>query len=139
MAEIEQVQAAEEGSQDTLAELRARAEQLEHELASARRDAEARIIQAELKAEAVRAGIIDLDGLRLIDHSSVCLDPRGEVVGAKEIMAGLKRAKPWLFGAASSSSTAATPAAQAPRPKHATEMRDAEYRAARADLLKRRS
>src|SRR6185312_484916 len=47
----------------------------------------------------------------------------------------LKRDKPWLFGGASSSSPATPPPAQPPRQKRAMEMTDAEYRAARADLL----
>ena len=125
--------------QAMLSELRARAERLEQELATTRQDSETRLVRAELRAEAVRAGMVDLDGLKLVDLSSVRLDPRGEVVGASEIMSELKRAKPWLFGSASSSSGAAPPAAQAPRQKLASEMSDAEYRAARAELLKRRS
>ena len=125
--------------QAKMTELHARAERLEQELATARQESEARSVQAELRAEAVRAGMIDLDGMKLVDLSGVRLDPRGEVIGADEIMADLKRAKPWLFGSASSSTGAAPPAAQAPRQKLASEMSDAEYRAARAELLKRRS
>ena len=53
-------------------------------------------------------------------------------------MAGLRRAKPWLFGRASSSGPASPPPAQPPRQKLATEMTDDEYRVARAALLKRR-
>ena len=123
---------------DGMAELRARAEALERQLGELHRDAQSRLIHAELKAEALRAGIVDLDGLKLIDLSDVKLNATGEVEGGAALIAALKRSKPWLFAAASSSATARPPAAQPPRQKLATEMTDDEYRAARAALLKRR-
>jgi len=110
-----------------LAEAQARADALEH-----------RLIHAELKAEAVRAGMVDLDGLKLLDISAARLTEAGDVEGAGALMAQLRRDKPWLFGGASSSATAAPPPAAPPVAKNATEMTDAEYRAARANLLKRR-
>jgi hypothetical protein len=123
---------------DPLAELRSRAEALEHQLAEVRREAESRLVLAEMKAEAMRAGIVDLDGLKLLDMSNVKLSERGEVEGAATLVARFKREKPWLFAGASSSSPASPPPSQPPRQKRATEMTDAEYRAARAELLKRR-
>src|SRR5690349_957992 len=42
-----------------------------------------RIIIAELKAEALKAGIVDLDGLRLADLSSVKLNDAGELEVAR--------------------------------------------------------
>ena len=124
---------------DPADELRARAESLEQQLAELLQKSNARLIRAELKAEAVRTGMIDLDGLRLLDISSVKLDDTGEVNDAPQIMAQFKKAKPWLFGLPSSSSSANAPPAQAPRQKLATEMSDVEYRVARAALLKGRS
>ncbi len=123
---------------DRLAALRARADALEQQLGQEQREAEARLVRAELKAEAMRAGIVDLDGLKLLDLSAAKLNDRGEVEGAGAMLAQLKRDKPWLFGAASSSSPATPPPATPPRQKRAMEMTDAEYRVARADLLKRR-
>ncbi|MGC8474765.1 MAG: hypothetical protein ACP5NP_00285 [Acetobacteraceae bacterium] len=135
----EQVKAAHEAhAADDMAELRARAEALERQLAALQRETEARLIMAELKAEAQKAGIIDLDGLKLVDSSRLKLNAEGEVEGAAALIAELKRAKPWLFGAASSSTTAKAPTAQPPRQKLASEMNDEEYRTARAALLKRR-
>jgi hypothetical protein len=96
------------------------------------------VIRAELKAEAVRAGMVDLDGLKLADTSVVTLNDKGEVVGAASLMASLRRAKPWLFGAASSSSVAAVPAAASVRAKSATEMSYTEWQAARKELVRRR-
>ena len=96
-----------------------------------------RLVRAEMKAHAVRAGMVDLDGLKLLDTSQVTLNDRDEVVGAEALMAQMRRAKPWLFGGASTSSSAAAPPAQAPRAKLATEMSEMEWRSARAELLRR--
>lgn len=96
------------------------------------------VIRAELKAEALKAGMVDLDGLKLADTSVVTLNAAGEVVGAVALMAGLRRAKPWLFGAASSSSVAAVPVAAGIQPKSATQMSHAEWQAGRKELLRRR-
>ncbi len=111
---------------------------LEQLLGDVRKEAELRLLRAELKTEAIRAGMIDLDGLKLLDQSALKLSPSGDVDGIAPIMAQLKRDKPWLFASSSSSSPVTPPPAQPPRQKRATEMTDAEYRAARAELLKRR-
>ena len=55
---------------------------LERQLTEIERVTQVRLIHAELKAEAVRAGMIDLDGLKLIDFSEAKLNERGEVDGA---------------------------------------------------------
>jgi hypothetical protein len=123
---------------DPLDELRARAEALERQLAEVQQRTEAQLIRAELKAEAIRAGMVDLDGLKLIDPTEVKLSADGEVEGAPALMTRLKKAKPWLFSPASLSSTAALPPARAPRQKLATEMTDAEYRVAREAVVKNR-
>ncbi|MDA8253596.1 MAG: hypothetical protein M0Z28_31085 [Rhodospirillales bacterium] len=124
----------EEPTNDAAARLAA----LEQRLADVEADAQSRILRAELRAEAVRAGMVDLDGLKLIDTTALTLGANGEVAGAATLMRDLRRAKPWLFGAASSSSTAAAPATQPPRAMLATEMSEEEWRAARAELLRRR-
>jgi len=127
-----------ETPEETLAALRARTEALERQLATVQQEAETRLIGAELRAQAMRAGIIDIDGLKLLDAQAVRVNEHGEVDGAAEAIAALKRAKPWLFGGATSSSTASPPPPQQPRTKRAQEMSDAEYRAARAELTRRR-
>lgn len=114
-----------------------RAEAAERALAEAVGRTEALLKRAELKVEAVKAGMVDLDGLQLIDPATVTLNENGEVADAASIMTKLKRAKPWLFGSASSSSTAQVPRAEVPRQRDAREMNEEEWRAARAALLRR--
>jgi hypothetical protein len=125
---------AEPPAEDAAARLAA----LERKLAQVEAETQARLIRAELKAEAVRAGMVDLDGLKLVDTGAVKLSEAGEVEGAAALMRELKRAKPWLFAPASSSSIAAAPPAQPPKQKSAIEMSFEEWQAARAELLRRR-
>lgn len=118
--------------------LRQRAEGLERELRETVAGAERRLIRAELKAEAVRAGMIDLDGLKLLDLSAVRLGADGEVEGGAALMSQLRRGKPWLFGQPNTSSSAVPPPSAPPRSKLATEMSEEEWRAARREILRRR-
>jgi len=122
-----------EASED---ELRSRLERLERETLEDRRLSEQRVILAELKVEAIRAGIVDLDGLKFLDVSRVQLEEDGGVPGSVELINQLKRIKPWLFGAPSSSSTAKVPPSRSARQKLATDMTDEEYRVARANIIK---
>jgi hypothetical protein len=108
------------------------------EIAMLRIDFQSRLITANLETEAVRAGMIDLDGLKLVDLSGVRLDENDKVVGGRKIMADLRRNKPWLFGAASTSSAATAPASQPVRQKTAMDMTEAEYTAARTAVTKYR-
>ncbi len=112
--------------------LKAHAEALERQLHEAEIQSATRLRQAELKAEAMRAGIIDLDGLKLIDVSAQA-DSEASAVIAK-----LRRDKPWMFTQASSTSAASPPQAAPMKRKMATEMSVEEWRAARAELLRRR-
>ncbi len=81
----------------------------DEKVAEASKAANQRIIRSELKASALKAGMVDLDGLKLADLSSISLDDKGEVVGADELMKSLKEAKPYLFGAPSTTTTTITP------------------------------
>lgn len=99
--------------------------------------ANARIIRAELKAVAIKAGMVDLDGLKLADLSSVKLDDKGEVSGAEELMTALKAAKPYLFQQAPASTTQTqqpAPKKEDPKPFDARTATD-EERAAKAREL----
>lgn len=94
-----------------------------------------RIIRAELKAAALKAGMVDLDGLKLADLSKVTLDDKGEVQGADALMEELKKSKPYLFGAASSSTGKNPPPADPPANKKAKDMTPEELAAAEAAFL----
>ncbi len=66
-------------------------------IALIRSEASGRVIRSELKAHALKAGIIDLDGLRLADASKLSLNDDGDVVGADALIETLRRDKPYLF------------------------------------------
>ena len=91
-----------------------------------------------LPRKADSLGFVILLDLRLLDLAGVKMTDAGEVEGAESLIAGLKTAKPYLFGSASSSSTAAAPRNSDPSTKQATEMTQDEWRAARAKMLSRR-
>ena len=76
--------------------------------AAAQTAADQRIIRAELKAEALKAGMVDLDGLKLADLSKVKLNDAGEVEGADALMTELKKSKPYLFGTPGTTSNTTT-------------------------------
>jgi hypothetical protein len=124
-------------AEETIESLRARAAQLEQEMRAMGERAHANLIRAELKAEALRAGLIDLDGLKLIDTAALSITETGDVDGAAALVQHFKRAKPWLFAAASSAVIASPPPSQPPRQKAALDMSHDEYRTARAALLRR--
>lgn len=55
---------------------------LEKALEEVETQARERIKFAELKAAALQAGILDLDGLKLFDLSSIDVDENGNIIGA---------------------------------------------------------
>jgi hypothetical protein len=106
------------------------------EITKLEKDFRARLLTANLRTEAVRAGMLDLDGLKLIDLTDVQLDNEDRIVGGRKLMDNLRRTKPWLFMTTSSSSAAIAPASQPVRQKTAMEMTDEEYSAARSAVTK---
>lgn len=98
----------------------------------------AQLVQSELRTAAARAGMIDLDGIKLVDSSALAVNDSGQLAEGPEIMARLRQEKPWLFGRGSSSSPAVAPRATPPKAKSAMEMSVDEWRIARAELLRRR-
>ena len=111
--------------------------QLESELSELRTRARERISQEQLKVAGLRAGMIDLDGIRLIDLPQSAIDSDGNVQDPDRIIGELKLKKPWLFSASSSSPMLSVPTAQMIVQKLATEMSDEEYRSAKASILKK--
>jgi hypothetical protein len=97
-----------------------------------------RLIQSELRTHAVRAGIIDLDGLKLLDASALQLDADGNLPDASAALATLKRDKPWLFARPNSSHPAPPPAPEPPKTRMAKDMTHEEWQAARSRLIRGR-
>ena len=112
-------------------------EQLKRDNQESRRQSEQRVVLAEMKVEAMRAGMVDLDGLIFLDLAHIDLDDEGNIAGATELINKLRHKKPWLFSTPSSSSGAKVPPSRPARQKLATEMTDEEYRVARANLIQR--
>jgi len=130
-------QEAERKAQEAEDRAKKAAEESESKVKEATTAAEARIIRAELKAAALKAGMVDLDGLKLADLSNVKLNEAGEVEGADALMEELKKAKPYLFGTANTSHSGSTPPKDPPSTKKATEMSKEEYAKAKAEALKK--
>ena len=70
-------------------------------------EAEAKALErstmADLRIAAKDAGMVDLDGLKLLDRAKVKLTDAGDVENGADLMAQLKKDKPYLFGGNSSS------------------------------------
>lgn len=106
------------------------AEEAEAKIKQSHDAANDRIIRAEMKAAALKAGMVDLDGLKLADLTKVKLNDAGEVEGADDLMKELKEAKPYLFQSSSStSSTEKKPEKKTDAAKTATEMDAKEWAA----------
>jgi hypothetical protein len=106
------------------------------EIVKLRSDFPTRLAAANLRTEAVRAGMIDLDGLKLVDLSGVHLDENDKIIDGRKIMNELRRTKPWLFGSPSTSSAAVPPVSLPVRQKSAMDMTNEEYATARIAVTK---
>lgn len=105
----------------------------ERKLAELKSAADQRIMRAELRAHAIKAGIVDVDGLQLADLSGVKIKDDGTIEGAEATIEALKKSKPYLF--ASSTSNPANP----PKPddktaKKFSELTEAEQKREYAKL-----
>ena len=100
--------------------------------------ANTRLVYAELKNQALRSGMIDLDLLKLIDTSGLKPDVNGDVPGAAEAMSHLQRDKPWMFAHSSSRQASIPPAAEPAKTRNAMTMTRAEWQAAREKLIRQR-
>ena len=95
-----------------------------------------RLLLADLRAEAIKAGMVDLDGLKLFDVSALHLGDDDRVVDGAKIMDAFRSRKPWLFGSGSSPGPAVAPEPRPVRHKTAMDMSDAEYAAARTAVTR---
>lgn len=60
---------------------------------------EKRMIETEVKSQAIAAGIKDVEFVKLVDMSSVKLDENGNIIGADTVIKEFKARKPDCFGA----------------------------------------
>lgn len=67
--------------------------------AKAQTELQKKLIDAELKAQAIAAGIKDIDFIKMIDTRSLQLKEDGTIDGLTKAVEDLKTAKPILFGA----------------------------------------
>lgn len=90
-----------------------------------------RIIRAELKAVALQAGMIDLDGVALADLTKVSLNDKGELVGGAELLEEMRKNKPYLFApkGASTERGGSPPRSNNGGPRKVSEMTPAEIKA----------
>jgi hypothetical protein len=123
-------QEAEKKAVDAADAAKKAAEEATGKIEEASKSAQLRIIKAELKAFAVKAGIVDLDGLAFIDMTKVKLSDAGEIEGADEAIDALRKAKPYLF-TKTTASTTKVPEKTSTESKKVTELPEAEYRAER--------
>ena len=100
--------------------------------------ANARLIQSELKSHALRAGIIDIDCLKLLDTSALQLDEHGNLPQAQSVIDTLKRDKSWAFAKPNSSHPAPAPTPEPPKTRLAKEMSYREWQDARDRLIRGR-
>jgi hypothetical protein len=121
-----------------------RSAQAEHEaaLTTIRAQSRDRLLRAELRSEALRAGIVEL-----ADTSAISFAEDGTVAGADTVIAGLKNSKPYLFTPAKDTASfgaTTSPALRAPQPAmpeliDARNLTREQWQAERARLLSRRS
>ena len=113
---------------------------LEQRLAKMEQDTRNRLMKAELKAAAERAGVVDWEDLYAIlsksELKSVEFNDDGEVTNAAEIIGQLKERKSHLFKTVTTASSAKVPSTkmETPKEKSALTMSKDEYAKAKARL-----
>lgn len=85
-----------------------------------------RVTNADLRIAAKDAGMVDLDGLKLLDSSTLKVGDDGGVTNATEVLGALKQSKPWAFGQTSTSVPATAPLPDPGKAKNYNDMAPAE-------------
>ena len=104
-----------------------------------------RMIRSELQLRALQHGILDLDGLRLLDTATITIGVDGSVMGAEEALTSFRATKPYLFNQVLSAARPLTTTARAnappraePEPVDARQLSREQWQIERARLLARR-
>lgn len=128
----DRIAAANKAKEDAEAKAAQVLKEAEEKSAEATRKAQERAVNADLKVTAKDAGAHDVaDILALLDRSKIKLDANGDIENAADLIADLKKTKPHLFGTPSTSNPAPAPAPKPAGAKHAKDMTDEEFEAAR--------
>jgi len=100
------------------------------------REVNKRYIRAELKAEALKAGLKDVDALKMFDTSGIEIDDNGDVVGVAELIEEMKTTKSWAFETTANDTTSdkKTPGKSSPSSRSALDMTDEEFEASSKKL-----
>ncbi len=133
---VQEAEAAKKAAEDAAAAAKTDADT---RVTKAEQATQERLLRAELKAAAIKSGITDLDGLKLADTSKLKLNDAGEIEGLDTFMDEFKKAKPYLFSAAATSTSAPgqKPAPKNNEPLDATKLSKEDYAKAKAKILGR--
>jgi len=94
-----------------------------------------KLLRAEVKSHAIKAGIVDLDALKLIDMDMFKFDEEtGEIGNADDVFKDLKTKKSYLFQTPNTSSGAQQPKAAPAGPIDAMKMSKEEFKAFRRKM-----
>lgn len=102
------------------------------------KQAEQKMVRADVKVFASKHGLRDLDDVKLADLSGVKVDANGDVAGVEEALIALKAKKPYLFEEVTTSRASYAPDPAAPsnfNPEKVKAMSDSEYEAYEAQWL----
>lgn len=98
-----------------------------------------RIVNAEVRTAAIEAGMVDLDGIKLLDLSKVKVSDDGDVdvASVKALLTEMKEAKAYLFGPPRGTGNPnPTPVPTPPGDKSVKELSKAEYDAAKRAAIR---
>jgi len=121
-----------QAAQDTLKQARREAKA---QLMQVQQAAHDRLIQSEMKALAVQSGLIDIEGLKLADLSSLTLSEAGTLEGAQALIEDLKARKPYLFSG-NTNPTHAAPTTKGSDPESVRTLSPEDYAHRKASYLK---
>ena len=111
----------------------AAASDAEGKVTEAKKAADARILTSEMRTAAKAAGMVDLDGLKLIDTSTIKLKDDGTAEIPADFFSKAREAKPYLFTPAKGTETGTTSTTTPPPPassaagKHAKDLSAADF------------
>lgn len=96
-----------------------------------------RMIRGELKTEALRAGLVDVDALKMFDTSGLQVSEDGDVEGIGALVTAMKKKKPYLFkeNVADTSVNSGTPAQKGAKPKSVRNLKKEDYEREKAKDL----